>query len=158
MPEASGCGIARSIQSIVYTGRSAVPIVVGGLFIWAAASKWRTPEASAHLVTYLTGMNESRTVLAVRGLALAEWVLGLALVAGLAPIMFHATAIVMVAGFSLVLCVALHRGFEETCGCLGLGESVQAALIRNGVILAILAVAGSCTRPGSALSGKGAIA
>lgn len=68
-----------------------------------------------------------------------EWCLGLWLVSGLrqaAALVAGATAMI---AFTGMLTLALTLGFSGDCGC-GFGSmDVQQALVRNGVVLALLA-------------------
>lgn len=114
-----------------------VEIALGALFLWAATWKWAFPAQATELVIGL-GLAEHATIV-VRAIAALEWGLGLWLLAGVASPWSRMAAGSLLIMFCAFLAYGVVAGVESNCGCFGLEESLQVALVRNGVLLSLLA-------------------
>lgn len=72
----------------------------------------------------------------VRITVVAEWILGLILIAGFRQRAAFLALLCLLAMFSGVLYRAKLAGFSGSCGCLGLDQSASGALMRNAVLAA----------------------
>lgn len=114
-------------------------ILLGAVFVWAALWKWSHPEQSVAFLSAIATM--PIPTLAIKGVAVAEWALGLWLFSGFRNTSARIVAGVVILLFTGLLVLASLSGVEESCGCLGLGESIRSSLARNAILLFVLAVA-----------------
>jgi len=111
-------------------------VVLGGVFVTAATAKLITSQDTLRLIEFLgPGWVEAQTVLI--GLVAFEWILGLLLISGVVRSVMVPASVALLAAFSGLLVYAEFRGYEGSCGCFALGESVQTAAIRNVFLIGI---------------------
>ena len=122
------------------------PYVIGGLFVWAALSKWVWPEQATLLATWLSGAPSSAMTVGVRLTATMEWVVGLWLIAGYRGGLAASSSLLL--ALTAVLVIASLKGFHGSCGCMkGIAESLPFAIFRNASLFVLVMVAST---PGSA--------
>ena len=111
-------------------------IVLGGVFVVAATAKLLASQDAVRLVEFLgPKWVEAQSVLI--GVVAFEWALGLLLISGLLRSLVVPTAVVLLSAFSGLLAYAGIRGYDGSCGCFAIGESVQTAAIRNVFLIGI---------------------
>lgn len=116
----------------------AAALVLAGVFAAAGVAKGRR---AAYTTATFRALRLPAPAALARAVPAAELVLAVMLV--LAPSAGGIAALVLLAGFSLVLARALRRGEQVACGCFGTAGTQPvgpADLIRNG-LLALLALA-----------------
>jgi len=123
-------------------------VVLAAVFAWAGAAKLGQPAATAEGFSQLGLPRPRMLARLVPGL---ELLLAVALVA--APAVGGGAALVLLAGFSVVLVQALHRGVPVRCACFGQPGGPPLSwvdLVRNGLLgtLAALALTAGLT-PGA---------
>ena len=118
---------------------TACEMLVGAVFIWAAFWKWTHPEQSAVFLSSLISSNIP--VMLIRAVALGEWGLGIWLFSGMHAAVARVLTGMLLIAFTGLLLYASAIGVEESCGCLGLGESIRWALARNAILLLVIALA-----------------
>ena len=113
--------------------------VLAATFAWAGASKLGRPGETA---AGFADLGLRRPVVLARAVPVAE--LGLAVTLLAVPAAGAAVTLVLLAGFSLVLVRALHRGDDVRCACFGRAGGPPLSwveLIRNGLLGVLAAVA-----------------
>ena len=120
---------------------SSAAVALGGMFVWTGKSKLLDPAITLGFLNRPLGIPLEYARVGVLALAAAEWALGLWLILGMRQMAALSIAAFALCAFTGLLAFAQHRGFSGDCGC-GFGSmSVQAAMVRNGILLAILAAA-----------------
>jgi len=120
-------------------------MLVGAVLIWAAIWKWTHPEQSVAFLSAVTSSNIPEML--IRAVALGEWGLGIWLFGGIHAGTARVLTGVLLISFTGLLLYASARGVEQSCGCLGLGESVRWSLARNAVLLLLMAIASAAALP-----------
>lgn len=125
------------VESKPYWGwvRAGITILLGMVMVWAAVYKAYVPESAEQLLG--VAAPALPTVLTIRAIILGEWVLGVALLAGVRTRIALSAFIVALSLFSTILFRAKVMGFSGNCGCLGLSGTVSDALVRNGVLVSV---------------------
>lgn len=128
-------------------------LVLGGLLLYAAISKWPAPRAFAEDVANYRLLPAPMVPLGTVALLGAEVVLGALLLLGVWAREVALLTTLLAALFTAAVASALWRGLKIDCGCFGAGGSpaTMMTLLRD---LALLACAGllcalSWRRPGS---------
>jgi hypothetical protein len=112
---------------------------VAGVLLIASISKLVDPTPAAHFVHGFVAIDHS-TVL-VQCLAVIEWALAIALIAGSSPSWARMSTGALLIFFVLVLGFVQIRGDANTCPCLGRDTSIPLAIGRNGLLLGALVAA-----------------
>ena len=117
-------------------------LVLGGLFIYAAATKglypFQEPFLFAMAVSSYRLLPEWAVIGVSRTLPWLEIVLGVLLVVGWRLRWLATFAAVLLGVFITAMGVTYARGIEADCGCFGLGEPISPmTLLRDSGILAI---------------------
>ncbi|MBK9189030.1 MAG: hypothetical protein IPM33_08750 [Phycisphaerales bacterium] len=113
--------------------------MLGALFLWSAMYKAVDPTEALSLVRWLCSFCHPQWV--VKAAVLVEWAIGSILLIGYWSRSALVATAVLLTIFSIVLYAALHGGYTGGCGCVGIRMSVEASLIRNAVLIAIVAIA-----------------
>jgi len=114
---------------------------MGVFFVWVAIQKVFSPDATLVVLERLTSWPSHMASITAYLLASVEWVLGLWLLSGVRQRGALIVSMVLLAAFTGALVMLRLDGFNGDCGC-GVGAfSVAGALLRNGLLLALLAVA-----------------
>jgi hypothetical protein len=124
-----------------------IQLALGQLLIWAAVSTSWKPDDALRLSSAVLPRVSPGVVVNVA--SVLEWIVGVSLLSGVSKRLVLGVFIVMVASFSAGLFLAKHHGFRGSCGCLGLGGTVESALVRNGVLLVFALVSFSAPLLGS---------
>lgn len=116
-----------------------IVVAFGLFFLWAAVYKAVRPDESIAFANAFLD-SPSRSDLLVKAVTVVELVVGSALLLDI-----HARAMVMgvlvlMVLFSAALVYAKRSGYAGTCGCVGIGTTLDHALVRNA-ILALVACA-----------------
>ncbi|MGH3761210.1 MauE/DoxX family redox-associated membrane protein [Actinophytocola sp.] len=106
------------IESAFASLASVQQILLGGVLLWAAAVKLRTPEA-ARRTALKRLVGERHAVSAYRAVAGVEIVVGVLLVVPPAAVFEAYLAIVLVVGMLGYLTYARVKAPDSSCGCLG---------------------------------------
>ena len=116
-------------------------VVVGGTLAWAGGLKLAGTRSADAMFAFLFGVDGIHLRSSVLVVALAEFVVGALLLCGVRRQFLRWLIGAMITGYTVGLAWAFAHGFQGGCGCLGWRESVPLALLRNGVLLSLVALA-----------------
>lgn len=117
-------------------------IVLGGIFIYAAYTKFRNPwMLFAMAIDSYQILPVWATEILGRALPWVELLLGLLLLVGWQVRWVAAGAALLLAGFFTVMVVAYSRGLGIDCGCFGVGEKLGPWTLSRDGLLVLLAFA-----------------
>lgn len=115
----------------------ATGIVLGlaAILFWSATAKAASPAFAERFVQAV--MPSLDAPYAVRGIVLVEWALAVVLLSGLRTRMVLGILIAGLAFMNVMLLQARLNGFTGGCGCFGDAGTLPAAMVRNGVLIAV---------------------
>jgi uncharacterized membrane protein YphA (DoxX/SURF4 family) len=121
------------------------------VFVWAAISKSVYPDQSERMFTFLVGAEWADA--ARWSVGFGEWALGSVLLLGLGgrASLFAASAVLV--AFNGGLLFLWGSGFHGTCGCLGIAQSVESAMVKNAALIGVGVVGWSLHPPQYRTSG-----
>ncbi|MCW5766866.1 MAG: hypothetical protein KIT68_12930 [Phycisphaeraceae bacterium] len=142
MSEASDGG--RTPKRLAFSQlATSVELVLGALFLWAAAAKSLSPDEAMRFVVSVLKVAPAIANWVIWLTIFGEIALGVWLISGVGGPMSSLTAMVVLGCFSGLILYAVTRGFTGGCGCVGIAMSARSALIRNSCLIgaALLAAA-----------------
>lgn len=117
-----------------------IAIAIGGFLVWAAVSKLIDVGPATLLLRKVAVWDRNLAMHTVQAVSFVEWCIGLWLICGYKQSTGAIVTIALVASLTPVLVFAKIQGYGGECGCGGIPLSIDAALVRNGVILGLLTV------------------
>ena len=130
--------LSRSVAWLRSSGAGAGECVLGVVFVWAGVVKWVSPNDARALAEAILPFVERVPAGAMRLTAVGEWILGIILILGVGRTQAKLLCGILLVVYCAAIMIAVLSGYQGTCGCLGLNESLSVALARNGILLGVL--------------------